>query len=158
MHILSLEPDNNPSWISGSEENGLRNYFMINLHKSIGPDWDQTHDPWICSQACYWLCYPLGPFDSLYPGMRPQSLCWWSLMMNSHTLRVHVYDSIYFTGIKGVEITCTYRPLVKSAYQKINFLISQPKHMLWVLKRTVSMRRFFWAPKIYVQTDGLENI
>ena len=35
------------------------------------------------------------------------------------------------------------RLLVKSAYQKINFLISQPKHMLWVLKRTVSMRRFF---------------
>ena len=35
------------------------------------------------------------------------------------------------------------RPLVKSAYQKNNFLISQPKHMLWVLKRTVSMRRFF---------------
>ena len=35
------------------------------------------------------------------------------------------------------------RPLAKSAYQKNNFLISQPKHMLWVLKRTVSMRRFF---------------
>ena len=35
------------------------------------------------------------------------------------------------------------RPLVKSAYQKINFLISQPKHMLWVLKRIVSMRQFF---------------
>ena len=35
------------------------------------------------------------------------------------------------------------RPLVKRAYQKINFLISQPKHMLWVLKRTVSMRGFF---------------
>ena len=26
--------------------------------------------------------------------------------------------------------------------------------MLWVLKRTVSMRRFFWAPKTYVKTDG----
>ena len=26
-----------------------------------------------------------------------------------------------------------HRPLVKSAYQKNNFLISQPKHMLWVL-------------------------
>ena len=39
-----------------------------------------------------------------------------------------------------------------------NFLLSQPKHMLWVLKRTVSMRRFFWAPKTYVQTDGFENI
>ena len=29
---------------------------------------------------------------------------------------------------------------VKSAYQKNNFLISQPKQMLWVLKRTVSLR------------------
>ena len=30
--------------------------------------------------------------------------------------------------------------------------------MLWVLKRTVSMRRFFRAPKAYVKTDGQENI
>ena len=30
-----------------------------------------------------------------------------------------------------------------SAYLKMNFLISQPKHMLWVLKRTVSLRWFF---------------
>ena len=44
--------------------------------------------------------------------------------------------------------------LVKSAYRKCNFLIYQPKHMFWVFKRTVSMRRFFWAPKTYVKTDG----
>ena len=31
-----------------------------------------------------------------------------------------------------------YRPLVKSAYPKNNFLISQANHMLWVLKITVS--------------------
>ena len=30
--------------------------------------------------------------------------------------------------------------------------------MLWVLKRTVSMRRFFWAPKTYVKIDGYEEI
>ena len=36
------------------------------------------------------------------------------------------------------------RTLDKCAYQKINFLISHPKHMLWVLKRTVSLRRFFF--------------
>ena len=35
------------------------------------------------------------------------------------------------------------RPPDKSAYLKIMFLISQPKHMLWVLKRAVSMRGFF---------------
>ena len=41
---------------------------------------------------------------------------------------------------------------------KIIFLISQPNYMLWVLIRTVSMRRFFRAPKPNVKTDGLENI
>ena len=30
--------------------------------------------------------------------------------------------------------------------------------MLWVLKRTVSMRQFFWAPKTYAKIDGWENI
>ena len=29
--------------------------------------------------------------------------------------------------------------------------------MLCVLKRTVSMRQFFWAPKTYVKTDGFEK-
>ena len=31
----------------------------------------------------------------------------------------------------------------KSVYCKTIFFMSHPKHMLWVLKRTVSMRRFF---------------
>ena len=35
------------------------------------------------------------------------------------------------------------RALVMIVYQVINCLISQPKHMLWVLKRTVAMRPFF---------------
>ena len=39
------------------------------------------------------------------------------------------------------------RPPDKSTYWKIIFLISEPKHMFWVLKRTASMKRFFWAPK-----------
>ena len=30
--------------------------------------------------------------------------------------------------------------------------------MLWVLKRTVSMRRFFWKPKTIAKINGLENI
>ena len=29
--------------------------------------------------------------------------------------------------------------------------------MLCVLKNTMSMRRFFWAPKTYVKTDWWEN-
>ena len=46
------------------------------------------------------------------------------------------------------------RPSVESVYQKNNLLVSQEKHLLWVLKRTVSMRRFFWAPKTYVKLMG----
>ena len=53
------------------------------------------------------------------------------------------------------ELHClSIRPSVtcKSAYPKNNFLLSQPKCMLWVLKRTVSMRRFFCAPQTYAKT------
>ena len=35
------------------------------------------------------------------------------------------------------------RPPDKNFYWKIIVFISYPKHMLWVLKRTVSTRRFF---------------
>ena len=34
------------------EENNSRNYFMINLHESMGRCQDRTCDPWICSQTC----------------------------------------------------------------------------------------------------------
>ena len=50
-------------WISGREENERRNYFKINLHESMGPGKDRTHDPWIysqtriCSQTRYRLRY-----------------------------------------------------------------------------------------------------
>ena len=48
--------------------------------------------------------------------------------------------------------TACIRTLIKSVYQKKKKnLISQPKHMLWVLKRPISMRRFFWAPKRWVR-------
>ena len=64
MHILLLETDNNPSWrIKRKGAEWPKNYFVINLHESMGPGRDQTHGPWICSQTricCqtrYLLCY-----------------------------------------------------------------------------------------------------
>ena len=68
------------------------------------------------------------------------------------------YNNLSFTTMHCSYVTVTdYRPPGKSAYLKIIFLISQPKHMLWEFKRTVSMRRFFWAPKTYVLIDGYRN-
>ena len=57
-----------------------------------------------------------------------------------------IFEDNLFFGMK----TCIYRPPDKSAYWTIIFFISHPKHMLWVLKRTISMRRFFWASKTHV--------
>ena len=39
---------------------------------------------------------------------------------------------------------------------KIIFLISQPKHMIWVLKRTFSMKRFFQSHKHMLKLMGKE--
>ena len=39
----------------------------------------------------------------------------------------------------------------KECVIKIFFFISQHKHILWVLKRTVSMRRFFEHPKLMLK-------
>ena len=61
---------------------------------------------------------------------------------NKMNLGLKLSKHFMFQG-QNAQGTQTHRPLVKSMYQKINFLISQPKHLLWVLKRTVSMRRFF---------------
>ena len=46
-----------------------------------------------------------------------------------------------------------FRPIVKSEDQKVSFLISQPKHMLWVLKRTSQGDGSFEHTK-HVKTNG----
>ena len=50
------------------------------------------------------------------------------------------------------------RPPDKSAYWKIIFFISHQKNMLWVLKRTVSLRRFFCGPKHMFKLMGKKMI
>ena len=75
LHILLLVTDNNPSWISRREDNDRRNYFMINLHKSMEPGRDPTRDPWFCSQTGiysqihYLLCYPAQYVRTGIPGL-----------------------------------------------------------------------------------------
>ena len=60
---------------------------------------------------------------------------------------VHNVEYCTCAGLSEPSLAAYVRPLVKSVYQKKKkkntFLILKPKHMLWVLKRTVSMRRFF---------------
>ena len=58
------------------------------------------------------------------------------------TIKVHME---YLMG-------CWYRPPDKIA-QKSSCYKFLNQNMLWVLKRTVSMRRFFWAPNTHVKTD-----
>ena len=44
----------------------------------------------------------------------------------------------------------TYRPPDNRVLLKFVIHISQPEHMLWVQKRSVSMRWFYLAPKTFV--------
>ena len=50
------------------------------------------------------------------------------------------------------------RALVLNEYQVINRLIFQPKHMLWILKKTVGMRRFFQASNYNLNLMSLTKI
>ena len=115
--------------------------FLVQKNDAHGPIWPNFHSPHrkrqILSVKC--LYFPICNSKNV-------SYCG------------SLYECAIFLSFPHVFLASLNRPLVKSAYQKNNFLISQPKHMLWVLKRTVSMRRFFWAPLSYAKIYGLENI
>ena len=88
VHKLLLVTDNSPSWISGREENGLRNYFMTNLRESFGPSRDGTCNLWTCSQAHYRLRYAA---RSSYLGFIPVCTDLWYLL----TILRHLMHIIY---------------------------------------------------------------
>ena len=56
------------------------------------------------------------------------------LMFGKHAVHIAYSAKILFT---------LPTPPVRGCTQTIFFLFFEPKHMFWVLKRTVSMRRFF---------------
>ena len=58
----------------------------------------------------------------------------------------------------GMDQTIIYRPPDKSVYLKIILLISQSKHMLWVLKRKSAMRGSFKLPKYMFKPIGKKII
>ena len=66
-----------------------------------------------------------------------------------HCWKSHVAAQLWNQELNG----CLYSPYLwfRLHNRKKKFLISHLRHMLCVLKRTVSMRRFFWAPKTYAK-------
>ena len=61
-------------------------------------------------------------------------------------------------GNRAISMSIHSSPPDQSVLQKIIFLISQPKHMLWVLIRTVSMRRSLEHPKHMFKLMGKKII
>ena len=84
-------------WISGREENDRRNYFMINLHESMGPGRDRTRDPWICSQTC--ICsqtrYRLRYAARFLQHVNPLTMAALSCNSLLHTLPYKIFDTYY---------------------------------------------------------------
>ena len=64
--------------------------------------------------------------------------------------------SAMLSGSHSPSISSMSRPLDKNSYWQVIFLISQPKHMLWVLKRTASRDSSFEHPKHMYELMGME--
>ena len=137
--------------------------FFIFLNQNICCGYSKELSLWECSFECPALMFKLlgkEIFTILcsnfcFTGPMPKYILIWKVY--PVTTDMYTVHHQYLTGACVLDLRLyesEFSPLDKSAYQKINFLISQPKHVLWVLKRTVSMRLFFWAPKTYVKTDG----
>ena len=58
-------------------------------------------------------------------------------------LHSHSMGDERINKISSQSYMCSNWPYDQASRSKTNFLISQPKHMLWVLKRTVPMRQIF---------------
>ena len=120
------------------------------------------------AKCCYWgQIFLSGSLKLMILSCSP-ILIWPKLFMGHHTnthsiyTHTHSHHIIWFQEpvpqirVDNRKLLCTHthlshnlvsrtRPADKSALQKIIFLSSQSKQMLWVLKRTV-----FWASKTHV--------
>ena len=61
-------------------------------------------------------------------------------LIRKKTIMINTTKNVYLEVCIGL-LNQAFSGTVRT--RKNNFLISQPKHMLWVLKRIVSMRQFF---------------
>ena len=81
-------------------------------------------------------------FKTDYRLMQVKSIAECSLLEHSAILLTFIkLPFVFKTFILSIldRFYCISRPPDKSAHWKIIFFISDPKHMLWVLKRIVSM-------------------
>ena len=72
---------------------------------------------------------------------------------------INIYMSFYFHCFPAIRVYL-YEGIDKQSFWVLKcdyFLTDQLKYMFWVLKRTVSIRRFFWVPTTYVLVEKLEN-
>ena len=100
----------------------------------------------VCLFICVSVCC-LGLTGQSWPNPDLACLCMSFSLCVSSFLVQNLWNT-EFAFYDGMwDLQRYHRPPDKSAYWKTIFYIFCPKHMLWVLKRTVSMRRFFWAPK-----------
>ena len=69
----------------------------------------------------------------------------WSRGGGGNDVKMRKKQSILYKPVGKYQFTmaCIRALVMIVKYQVINCLISQPKHMLWVLKRTVAMRRSY---------------
>ena len=103
------------------------------------------------------MCFGCSKEPSLWDGSfeYPQHMFWLrNKKKNSCLLTPHLYysQSAPCTFYQSSSTVTSIGPVKQkfSAWNCNYFLIHQFKHVFWVFKRTVSLRRFFWVPTTYV--------
>ena len=172
VYILSLIPNNNPSKISGREENDSRNYFMINLYESMGLGQDQTRDLWICSlthicsQIRYRLCYAASDAIKVYICIMLQYFFVafsWHLYIMLHYFFVAFYWRLYIM-LPYFFVFFSWRFYILLQYFcgfSMAFSISGPcgfNLFLGASKGAIASGFGFKGPQLTVKSDSLVDI
>ena len=113
----------------------IKSYYTLTciLYKPVG----KYQFAMACIRALVMSAYKVIYFLISQPKQRCQNA-------QNHFIIKSYYTLILYKPVGKYQFAMAcIRALVMSAYKVIYFLISQPKHMFWLLKRTVSMRRFF---------------
>ena len=150
--------------------NFLRNFFLVIFMGN--PSLRLSEVLSLCGLLKHQMVYPICIVSlclgEIHQNEKSCDFCFWRFAFNSANctdldeihpseFTVKIPDSNsrllmenYFFLLFNQNICCGYSKEPSQWCWKVILLITQPKYMLWVLKRTVSMRRFFWAPKTHI--------
>ena len=154
MSLESIYIDKLKIWTDMGALNICYNYSKMAIHLSVNTKLSVTALALDNKVFCNCL------FDLKWRYLhyfKMKTLLWCSLYTQHMSQLIRIWPLTNRSVVKTGQTTHSHSfasVQIRLHNQRLISLFLNQNVMLWVLKRTVSMRRFFWAPKTYVKTDG----